>query len=108
MELINREDLTDFEVQLLHWSGCLKRTRTGVELSAHWLLPVWGAIALGYWSFVCLLPLLLTTGNTHQPWISLQASAALICSAAIGVGIYGLYIHSWVIVRRQKLQRKAP
>lgn len=104
IELIAEKDLTDFEVQLLHWSGSLKRTAESVEVSVHWTQALWGSIALFYWASVSLAPLLIAKMSLHQPWLAFQASATVACSALVGLGIYAFNIHPWRIQHRLELQ----
>jgi hypothetical protein len=106
IHLKNDKDLTDFELRLLHWSGSLKRTLTGVELAAHWWVALFGA-------FVCCYVGLAFLAIFAMKWPAADGSLRGVFKTALGFGylsalglaVYAFYVHPWRIQRRVERQQ---
>lgn len=106
IQLKNDKDLTDFEIRLLHWSGSLQRTLTGVELAAHPFVALFGVCLCGFVALVFLAVLLMKWPSADGSLLGfLRTVLGFGFITVLGMTVYAFYVHPWRIQRRVERQQ---
>lgn len=106
IQLKTDNDLTDFEIRLLHWSGSLRRTLSGVELAAHLLVALFGAFLCGLVALVSVAVLWVNWSSTDGSLLGFfRVVLRFGFVSMLGMTVYAFYVHPWRIQRRVELRQ---
>lgn len=103
IELKKRYDLTDPEIRLFHYTGNLRRTLLGVQLTASPWIAVWGFVQIGVFGLLFLALLLAAWPRlAAAPLQAVKPILALLALLAFCAGLYWLYVKPWLLRRRKE------